>query len=150
MKFEKTRVYTALNAEELPIGSVCIYADALRELRKRVQTDSSEYKQVLTGLHDDSYTARFMTAEYFYALAYLIEPPAKQKYKPFESVKEAMEAIKKHGGWIKQKNSGMQFIVYAKDIGLIRIADGWYTMQELFERFVFADDGSPCGELVEE
>lgn len=38
MKFDKSRVYTALNADELPIGSVCIYADTLRELCKRVQT----------------------------------------------------------------------------------------------------------------
>ena len=147
MKFEKTRVYTALNAEELPIGSVCIYADALRELRKRVQTDSSEYKQVLTGLHDDSYTARFMTAEYFYALAYLIEPPAKQKYKPFESVKEAVEAIKKHGGWIKYKVSGRSSLVFAYDEETITISDDELDTNTLFLTYVFADDGSPCGKL---
>ena len=34
-----------------------------------------------------------------------IEPPAEVEYKPFASTEEALEAIKKHGGWIKSKDS---------------------------------------------
>lgn len=36
MKFDKSRVYTALNADELPIGSKVIVADNLESLKKKV------------------------------------------------------------------------------------------------------------------
>ncbi len=33
MEFDKSRVYTALNAEDLPIGSKCIFSDTIQGLR---------------------------------------------------------------------------------------------------------------------
>lgn len=149
MKFDKTKVYTAVNAEDLPIGSVCIYADTLRELRKRVQTDSSEHKQVLTGLYDDSYIARFMTAEYFYSLAYFVENQSTRRYKPFENIEEAMMAIKKHGWWVKHKKGHFNLLITGFDIyGFFLGNTKYYSFRTLFSGFVFGDDSSPCGELV--
>ena len=37
MEFDASRVYTALNADELKIGSECIFADMMEELRLSVQ-----------------------------------------------------------------------------------------------------------------
>ena len=86
-----------------------------------------------------------------FALAYLIEPPAEPKYKPFESVEKAMEAIKKHGGWVNDK-IGLSYFVTAydkKQTGRVIYINNWYSLQELPAFFTFTDDGSPCGELVE-
>ena len=85
-----------------------------------------------------------------YDYAYLIEPPAEPKYKPFESVDKAMDAIKKHGGWLERKSDGLQGIVVAKSSDRIKAVQCWYRLGDMFQSLVFADDGSPCGELVEE
>lgn len=145
MEFDKSRVYTALNAEELPIGSKCVFADDLRELRRLVSIEDTS--QVLIAIKGESYKYRFEQAkadcmgDTLFALAYLIEPPSKPKYKyrPFESVDKAMETIKKHGGCVKDKMTQNCFLVGIKDSKHIPLIG-----------YVFADDDTPCGELVEE
>lgn len=152
MEFDKSRVYTALNADELPIGSKCIFADTIHDLRKKVESDSVQRSvYVLRSICDSSKMERFEEDDNaVFLLAYLIEPPAEPKYLPFASNKKAMEAIMKHGGWIKKKNNGYKYIVIAKSPISLRLFEGWVTLEEIFYDFVFADDDSPCGELVEE
>ena len=147
MEFDKSRVYTAVNADELKIGSKCVLADTIQELKER------KYIDTLAGVADESHVLRFVSergSDWEYALAYLIEPPAEPKYKPFESVDKAMDAIKKHGGWLERKSDGLQGIVVAKSSDRIKAVQCWYRLGDMFQSLVFADDGSPCGELVEE
>ena len=151
MEFDKSRVYTAVNADDLKIPSKCVLADTIQELKER------KYIDTLVGVADESHACRFVS-EYWngwkYALAYLIEPPAEPKYKPFESVEKAMEAIKKHGGWVKDEGTGCTFLVLGygihKEDFSIYIKSEWTSLEDLFLDYVFADDDSPCGELVEE
>lgn len=156
MEFDKSKVYTALNADELPIGSRCVFADTIHDLRKKVESDSVQrYVYVLRAICDSSKMERFEEDDNaVFLLAYLIEPPAETKYKPFESVDKAMEAIKKHGGWVKDEGTGCMFLVLGygkhKEDFSIYINSEWVPLEDLFIDFVFADDGSPCGELVEE
>ena len=146
MEFDKSRVYTAVNADELPIGSKCVFADTIQGLKER------KYIDTLIGIADERRVCRFASehgSDWKYALAYLIEPPAEPKYKPFESVEKAMDAIKKHGGWLERKSDGLQGIVVAKSGDRIKAVQCWYRLGDMFQSLVFADDGSPCGELVE-
>lgn len=158
MEFEKSRVYTAVNADELKIGSKCVFADDLRELRRLVSIEDTS--QVLIAIKGESYKHRFEQAkadcmgDTLFALAYLIEPPAEpkyKKYKPFESVDKAMETIKQHGGWVKDKKNNVQLLVVGFDDDNVFLGNGYscsYT--GLFLDYVFADDGSSCGDLVED
>ena len=154
MKFDKSRVYTALNADELPIGSRCVFADTIHDLRKKVESDSVQRSvYVLRSICDSSKMERFEEDDNaVFLLAYLIEPPVEPKYKPFESVEKAIEASKKHGGWVKDKKNNVQLLVVGfDDDNVFFLGNGYscsYTV--LFLDYVFADDGSPCGELVEE
>ena len=161
MEFDKSRVYTALNAEELPIGSKCVFADDLRELRRLVSIEDTS--QVLIAIKGESYKYRFEQAkadcmgDTLFALAYLIEPPSKPKYKykPFESVDKAMEVIKQHGGWVKDKTTDDLKLItsigkISDSVGSIGVGGSYYTFTTFLDRYVFADDGSPFGELVEE
>ena len=154
MEFEKSRVYTALNADELPIGSKCVFADTIQDLRKKVESDSVQrFVYVLRSICDSSKMERFEEDDNaVFLLAYLIEPPAEPKYKPFESVDKAMEAIKKHGGWVSYKCFSFLVTAYdkARPDHAVCFSDNWYSLQDLYKSFVFADDGSPCGELDEE
>lgn len=159
MEFDKSRVYTAVNADELPIGSKCVFTDDLRELRRLVSIEATS--QVLIAIKGESYKYRFEQAkadcmrDSLFALAYLIEPPAEPKYKPFESVEKAMGAIKKHGGWVKDKTTDDLKLItsigkISDSVGSIGVGRSYYTFTTFLDRYVFADDGSPCGELVEE
>nr|DAK17174.1 MAG TPA: hypothetical protein [Caudoviricetes sp.] len=153
MEFDKSRVYTAVNADELKVGSKCIFADTVKALRKKVQADDyAQYVQPFIRLHDNGYDVQFLADCYTYAYAYLIEPPAEPKYKPFESVDKAMEAIRKHGGWIKSKTTQGYFLIGALKSKKFTIIghEYWEPFSFLLEHYVFADDGSPCGELVVE
>nr|DAK61488.1 MAG TPA: hypothetical protein [Caudoviricetes sp.] len=156
MEFDKSRVYTVLNADELPIGSKCVFADTVKALREEVETgDTVDVVRKFTGLYgcvEDYGDIQFSDGFYTYNYAYLIEPPAEPKYKPFESVEKAMEAIKKHGGWIKSKTTQGYFLIGALKSKKFTIIghEYWEPFSFLLEHYVFADDGSPCGELVEE
>lgn len=156
MEFDKSRVYTALNADELPIGSKCVFADTVKALREEVETgDTVDVVRKFTGLYgcvEDYGDIQFSDGFYTYNYAYLIEPPAEPKYLPFASNKKAMEAIVKHGGWIKSKTTQGYFLIGALKSKKFTIIghEYWEPFSFLLEHYVFADDGSPCGELVEE
>jgi len=149
MEFDKSKVYTAVNADELKIGSKCIFADTVKGLKCRV--DDGRAMAILTCIGDESSVSRFVAnGATLFNLAYLIEPPAEPKYKPFESAEKAMEAIKKHGGWIKSKDGNKSFFITGfnkKENAFCFVFEHWHSFSFLFAKFVWVDDGSPCGEL---
>lgn len=75
MAFDKSRVYTALNADELKIGSKILVAYDLATLKSLVEhvSDVSTLEHTLIGVHSETYAERFKT-NYgcAYALAYLL------------------------------------------------------------------------------
>ena len=152
MEFDKSRVYTAVNADELPIGSECFFADTIFHLRKEVI--DGVISSTLERIDSDDFTARFVDdGGYRYTYAYLIEPPAepKYKYKPFESVDKAIEAIRAHDGWVEDKEVPLKLLIVGVSISGVLIGRASVTdFNRLFSDYVFVDDGSPCGELVEE
>ena len=155
MEFDKVRAFTAMNADELKVGSKCIFADTVKALRKKVQADdAAQYVKPFIRLHDNGYDVQFLADCYLYNYAYLVEPPAGAKYRPFESIDKAMGAIKKHGGWVRDEGTGCTFLVLGygkhKEDFSIYINSEWVPLEDLFIDFVFADDSSPCGELVKE
>lgn len=155
MEFDKSRVYTALNADELPIGSKCFFANNLAELKIHVEHEFAPniLIKVLAEDHENRFAADFYQGEY--PLVYLVEP-AETKYRPFISYENLITAIKRHGTAIREKkNKNSSIRIYAITVGGAIMAFegesfGVYPPSELLENYVFADDDSPCGELVEE
>lgn len=84
MEFDKSRVYTAVNAEELKVGSKVFVAKNLHTLHAQV----CEYRHIgtLIEIRSEDYQDRFITefdsdgAKVATTLAYLIEEPAKLKW----------------------------------------------------------------------
>ena len=166
MKFDKSRVYTAVNAEELKIGSKCIFADTIYALRKKVGSDSAQlFVHVLRAVRDGSKKERFEEDDSTtYLLAYLIEPPVEPKYKPFENLKQLIVATKKHGETVKSLVGQNESTIIGMTLNNRVIIDKSFsqsfgqpygdkascTTEELLYNFVFLSDNSPCGELVEE
>ena len=149
MDFDKSKVYTSLNADELKVGSKVYVSDNIAYLRECIEDNFESC--ILTRVMSEKEAKRFCIDKSCekWQLAYLIEPPDEPKYKPFESVDKAMEAIKKHGGWIKSKTTQGYFLISALKSEKFAIIGNeyWESFSFLLERYVFADDGSPCGEL---
>lgn len=154
MTFDKSRIYTAVNADELKIGSRCIFADTVKGLKMQMQSDNftdSRNMLAFARLHNEGRDDLFVASDGFaYTYAYLIEPPIKKKYKPFESVKEAMKAIKAHGGWVKNMTRNSSYAVVAYYAETVETSQYIINLETLLDNYVFADDGSPCGVPVEE
>ena len=153
MEFDKSRVYTAVNADELQRGSKCVFADTVKGLRRRVEEDAN-CVETFYRLYNNGCDDSFVGNDCAYCYAYLIEPPAEPKYKPFESIDKAREAIDKHGGWVSRRDCKNYFFITGYIPNLdngVKICIGpiWHSLQDLYDDFIFTDDGSPCGELVE-
>lgn len=147
MEFEKARVYTAVNADELKVGSKVICGNTLIELQKNVR--SAEDIKHLKRINDEFVEYRFYCGADSYSLAYLVEAPKEKEYDEFKIVDDAMAAIKKHGGWIKHKTEDITLLVCGYSDAYIYTLRGNLSLNHLFAFYVFADDGSPCGELEE-
>ena len=156
MKFDKSRVYTALNADELEVGSKVIIADSLQGLKDRLSkfTLDEDHAICIESILPETEIHRFKTSRgNVYSLAYLISPPKKPECKPFSSSETAYKIIAAHGGWIKQGR--IYHFVTGLDIGCgdsdeIQIHGCWFSSGFVCENYTFADDGTPVGEKVED
>ena len=152
MTFEKSRVYTALNADELKLGSKCIFADTVEELKQRV-LNAETFVSTLERVYTESEDARFVSDDVKYLLAYIIEPPKELWYKPFSDMEKALTEMKKHNWWVRHRYGDVSLITsYNKksQTNSVYINGVWYTLKTLFDYFVFDDDGSPCGERIDD
>lgn len=88
MKFDENRVYTALNADKLKVGSKVIVADSLMDLKKHVAVYRNGYKKIIK-IKPENYQCRFMTRGDVigWSLAYLI-PESNTNSSDFE-IKQA-------------------------------------------------------------
>ena len=155
MEFDKSRVYTALNADELEVGSMVIVADSLQGLKDRLSKFAFDenYAIRIGSILPETAIHRFKTSVgNEYPLAYFISPPKKPEYKPFSSSETAYKTITAHGGWVKRGRT--YYFVTGLDIGCgdgneIQLHGCWYPARFVCENCTFADDGTPVGEKVE-
>lgn len=155
MEFNKNRIYTSVNADELKIGSKVYVSDNMYYLKECVEKNFESC--ILTRVLSEKETKRFCINNKNnekWQLAYLIELPAKFKYKPFSNMENIKKASVKCKGFIKTKQGAQEGIIIGisfdyRAIIKIRWGVNYLTFEQLFESYTF-DDGTPCGELVEE
>ena len=78
MKFDVPRAYSAINADELKISSKVIVADNLEDLKKHVELNAPV--DIVRAIGPEWEAFRITTYGGTYALAYLVEEPAKLKW----------------------------------------------------------------------
>ena len=80
MEFDKSKVYTSLNAEELEVGSEVILANYLESLKQQVEANSwPTYAKRLDAIMGTSSTNRFKSGNRTYNLAYFVRNVAKEE-----------------------------------------------------------------------
>ena len=168
MTFDKNKVYTALNADEVKIGSKGYFADSLEDLRAFVSEDDDPC--TLFEVLGEEYGRRFDEGGNPWNLFYLVGAPAEDKYRPYESTDEMIEDFKerakKHYNanffkcpmfhtsiWVKEKNNGDKYLItgFIKDdlnIYCVLIGTCFVSLGVLFKSYTYLD-GTPCGKKIE-
>lgn len=80
MEFDKSRVYTPCNADELELDSKVVVADTLGELKNKVLSTAAIDAVLLQEIRSEFFTNRFAVSQGYYLLAYLVERPTKLKW----------------------------------------------------------------------
>jgi hypothetical protein len=144
MEFNKSKVYTALNADEVKIGSKGYFADTIHSLRSQAQTETIEL-MTLTKITPDYSMSRFCTDSVSFVYFYLVEEPKEKKFRPYATEEEIMEAINLKGGavWIKSKYSDVKYLIIGICTGVI-INNERINTTDLLDSYTYLD-GSPCG-----
>ena len=108
MEFDKAKVYTALNADELKVGSKVICAFSISDLKKRVEEGEkiTEVHEILPASLEHRIYVYFDDGYFSYPLAYLISEPEEKKLKWTDL---------KLGDVIKQKDSTISYLITGVD-----------------------------------
>lgn len=75
MEFDKSRVYTALNADEVKLGSKVFVADNLTALKRKVEENALENLFILDKVLPAESSYRFSTENTDFMLCYLVSEP---------------------------------------------------------------------------
>ena len=163
MTFDKNKVYTALNADEVKVGSFGFCADSLDHLKMHFHDGVLDE---IDQIGPDYYEKRFGVNNYFYPLFYLVEEPKEEYYRPYENIDEMVENFKKRVCgfdyepsswfmptiWIKEKNSGDKYLItgFIKDDSntyCVLIGTCFVSLEVLFKSYTYLD-GTPCGKQI--
>ena len=123
MEFDKSRVFTALNADKLKIGSKVIVANNLEDLKTRVRTDYDSC--ILARVCEENYEHRFeLFATSHWLLAYLVSEPEEKKLKVSDL---------KLGDIVRHKSGKFEYLVTGIDHSENEVffSDDWSDDEDL-------------------
>lgn len=159
MKFDVSKVYTSVNADEVKIGSIGYFADNLKSLHNLVQENRETQKDIILDILDTSNGARFAADCYgcLYNLFYLVEEPKEEKHRPYKNIEEFLEdychkyrtSYECPNIWVKDRVHGcikLQITGYDFDLNKVLLYK-WMSLEEFFEKYIYSD-GSPCGKKI--
>lgn len=141
MKFDKTRVYSICNADEVKVGSKGFFADNISDLKKKV----NEGHELLTlvKIYGEKSATRFSISSISsYILFYLVEEPEEKKYRPYNDTAEIPG-----GALLKiavSSDNTRLLITAAEDKRVYLGPQGWVDLYDLYKYYTW-HDGIPCG-----
>lgn len=159
MEFDKSRVFTVLNADEVKIGSSGYFADNLRSLRVAAEEECSGAYGEIEEIMNNSYGCRFRKKNGdTYTLFYLAEETGEKKLRPYNDVDEMVEDFKERFNvnvppyempliWVKTKDTDKKYLIvrFASDLTIcLNFKVYTPTFEDLVEGYTYLD-GSPCG-----
>ena len=148
MEFSSDRVYSAVNADELNVGDVCIFANDLATLEYNV-VHNLEQDTILAILKDDQERRIVRETGRHYALAYLVETASVRGCQPFQTAQEFVDACQEHGSWVYQYGCSKAFLISSitveGELDEIQIGDQIVSPTIFCTYWRFLLDDSPCG-----
>ena len=141
MEFDKTRVYSAYNADEVKVGSKGYFADSISELKKKV--DEGSELLTLTKIYGEESATRFSVSPISsYILFYLVEEPKEKVYRPYNNTDEIPGgALHK----IAVSSDGTKLLITATEDKRVYLGpQGWVSLIDLYTCYTWLND-IPCG-----
>lgn len=146
MEFDKSKVYTALNADELKPGSKVICANYLESLKTQVQANSyPSYVVELSQIMGTSSTNRFGVGDETFNLAYLVSEPEEKDWivylsrKPSNSEDYYITSCRSDRWEEVKEKYGAKTKLFE---GTEDEAEKWYTSRRYFANVIAAwEDG---------
>ena len=141
MEFDKTRVYSACNADEVKVGSKGYFADSISELKRKIS--EGDEPLTLVKICGEEAATRFTTlSASVYLLFYLVEEPKEKVYRPYNDTAEMP-----NGAMLNVVVSGdgtRLLIIAAEDKRVCIGSQGWVDLHDLYEYYTWPN-GTPCG-----
>lgn len=156
MEFDKSKIYTLANADEINVGNKGYFADSLERLKEVVKKECNANYGEIGDIKNESYISRFCRKDsYNYALFYLVEEP--KLFRPYQNTDEMIDHFCRHFNLIPQDHRLPTLWVKADDKKYLitRVSEDTVTLcfeNEVctFDLDILANiytwlDGSPCG-----
>lgn len=160
MEFDKSRVYTALNADELKVGDKVYVADSLSDLKRLVEMNMSDCERKLKAIRKEYENFRFFVKtpnlKVGYNLAYLVERAKEKKWRPYKDTDEMIADYKKRFNvdgsdyelpliWINHKEwPSSKYLITGFNEFTIIVSYVEKELTTFFDKYTYLD-GSPCG-----
>lgn len=159
MEFDKSKVYTALNADKVHIGSHGFVADNINKLKDKVSHPDSYIVVSITDILDDTFAGRFMVDADTkgYAFFYLVEEPKENKYCPYLHTDEMIFDFKKRFShetqsgtipliWVQNAAGDKKLITSFNGDSVLIPGQAPLYLDMLFKLYKYINN-SPCGIL---
>lgn len=158
MEFDKSRVFTALNADEIKVGSKGYFADNLRSLRGAAEEECSMAYGEIEEIMNNSYGCRFRKKDGdTYTLFYLAEEPLEKKFRPYKDTDEMVEDFMERFYLLPRvhslpilwvKSNDRKYLITRLDNNAVTLCFEknvfTFDLRMLAEKYTYLD-GSPCG-----
>lgn len=167
MEFDKSKVYTGLNADEVKVGSKGFFADTLFYLENYVKNERPLL--IVQSINNKTCSRRFHAGDGNkisdnWGLFYLVEEPKEEKYRPYNSDEELIEDFKNRVSsfayecdfipsiWVKEKSNGDKYLITGfikddSDAYCVLIGTCFVSLSVLLESYTYLD-GTPCGKKL--
>lgn len=160
MKFDESKVFTALNADGLKKGDKVITAYGLITLKSFIIADytSEELLDIIEKVQlikSDGFENRIVTEVGNFPFAYLVERKGEKHFRPYKDTDEMIADCKKRFSvdcpeyeipsiWVKNKSSLLRSQVTDFNTDYIWLSNIQMFFRSLFDDYIYLD-GSPCG-----
>ena len=141
MKFDKTRVYSACNADEVKVGSKGYFADSISELKKKVN-EGNELLTLVKIYGEESATRFSVSTISSYILFYLVEEPKEKVYRPYNDTAEMPNGAMLNT--VVSSDGTRLLITAAEDKRVYLGPQGWVSLLDLYQYYIWPN-GTPCG-----
>lgn len=162
MKFDKSKVFTALNADEIKQGSKGYFANSIRILKETIKETLKDSCAATYGeideIKDDSCACRFIIKKNSaYSFFYLVEKPKKKELRPYRNTDEMVEDFMERFYLLPQvhslpilwvKSNDRKYLITRLDNNAVTLCFEknvfTFDLRMLAEKYTYLD-GSPCG-----
>lgn len=158
MEFDKSRIYTMVNADEVKLDSAGYFADNIYSLQQAVQHNNKKFFGKVACIKCISTEFRFVADNGIsFGLFYFIEEPKEKELRPYKDTDEMIDHFCRHFNliphdhrlpilWVKNNSNKYLITRVSENTVTVCFEENVFTfgLRILLDDYMWLD-GSPCG-----